>query len=110
MKPNKQLPYRIKRRCRRIESRGYDKDSTTVSSIVVFDVIRGNKIIDTFNSISTAIMYINSKSLLGKKLLNKMKLNNSKISKLNSEIAKVESKSLKIIQKLSSTNMKGDTK
>lgn len=106
MKTNKTSPFRIKRRLNTVESRGYDKDSTTTTTVVVFDVLRNDKLVETFDSISSAIMYINSKASLGKKLLDKMKTNNSKINKLNSAIEQIQSKNDKIIRQLTSTNMK----
>ena len=106
MKTNKMSPFRIKRRLNIVESRGYDKDSITTTTEVLFDIVRNDKLVETFNSISSAVMYINSKTSLGKKLLDKMKTNNYKINKLNSAVEQIKSKNDKIIRQLTSTNMK----
>lgn len=100
------MKFEIKERHYSYESRGYDKDSTMTSYSTAYDVFRNGKLVDSFHSPEAARKFINSKSATGKKLVDKIKRNESKVKKLEREIARINSESIRAMRKLESKNLR----
>lgn len=96
------MKYKILRESVMITSRGYDKDSEYSSSSIQFTVYLGNEKIDAFWSKQAAIAFINSKTVLGKKLLKDQKKLDKQKENLLNEVSKLTKTWLKLHNKLGS--------